>query len=203
MKLAIICSIPDDRPLRSTLARALKALLRRYQVRCIDIRDEPATPPTPAAEPRQRRQLSRELGRGEDDGTRQDTPRPPGLAPIGAPDARSGVKPTQTTSEGGSCGKSGAGGSNVHGCRTGRGSVLPIDAPDAPGRAKRPSLPSPDASEGEKGTLVRPNKSDAGKATQPPLSRGVGSRGSVLSMSDAGAMRSGDHNGDDDKSEDQ
>jgi hypothetical protein len=105
VKLALVCTAPDDVPLRSSLGRVLKALLRRHGMRCLSIIDLPDAPGSPAAsptspqtaldaseckkatkvppddsdagkstltpqtaaEPRHRRQLPRELGRGEDD----------------------------------------------------------------------------------------------------------------------------------------
>jgi len=86
MRLAIIVTVPDDQPIKSTLGRALKALLRRYQVRCLDIRDDPAPPPTPPQSPAATETLAQ---------TRQD--------------ARSGIGTDLEPSEGVKCGRIDAG----------------------------------------------------------------------------------------------
>jgi hypothetical protein len=126
VKLALVCTAPDDVPLRSSLGRVLKALLRRHGMRCLSIIDLPDAPGSPAAsptspqtaldaseckkatkvppddsdagkstltpqtaaEPRHRRQLPRELGRGEDAEPYQSN------AGEGT-----GPNPTQTTSD--------------------------------------------------------------------------------------------------------
>jgi len=68
MKLTLTVLVPDNRPIKSTLGRALKGLLRRHGLKCLEIRDEPPTPPpTPAASPCHPRQLPRSIGRGEDE----------------------------------------------------------------------------------------------------------------------------------------
>jgi hypothetical protein len=87
MRLAIIVTIPDDRPLRSTLGRVLKGLLRRHGLKCIDIRDVP-TPDSPAAAE-----------------TTHQT----------ALDARSGIGMSLEPSKGVKCGRIDAGGSGIVG----------------------------------------------------------------------------------------
>jgi hypothetical protein len=72
MKLAIIVTIPDHLPLKSTLGRWMKRIGRQYQIRVTDIRDWPDAPQSSAASE-----------------TPHQTPQ----------DARLGVGPTQTTSD--------------------------------------------------------------------------------------------------------